>query len=192
MRALPYIGVIILWAVTVAGVAFAVEQAFEFDDALLEGTRTPIPGKRVVDLEARRYNVFFEAPDISNPDRVGDLLDDPETSPVRIRVREEGTERLLPLKGYGGTFTVSGGRDSTAIASFEVPKDGRYQLTVTSSTDLPYSNPTVALGEPIGRRVIRLVAGVIVAALAFLTGLLILIVTLVVRSRRQSGEQRAT
>jgi hypothetical protein len=186
MRPLPYVGVVLLWVLTLAGVAFAVQQAFGFDDALLEGTRTPVPGERVVQLEERRYNVFFEAPDIYDPDRVGEALDDPSTSPLRIRVRDAQTERLLDLKGYSGTFTLSGDRDSTAVASVEIPREGRYRLSVTTSDDLPYSSPTIALGEPIRQRVVRLIGGIVVAAVAFLTGLLILIVTLVVRSRRRA------
>jgi hypothetical protein len=163
---------------------FAVEQAFEFDDALLEGTRTPIPGQRVVELEARKYNLFFEAPHISDPDGVGDELDEPETSPLHVRIRAEGSDRLLDLNGYSGSFTMSGDRDATAFATVRVPSEGRYRVSVTSSDDLPYSNPSIALGEPIARRVIRLVGGAILAAVAFLGGLLLLIVTLVVRSRR--------
>ena len=183
MRAAPYLGVVLLWALTVAGVGFAVEEAFEFDDALLEGTRTPIPGQRTVQLEARKYNVFFEAADIANPDRVGDQLDDPKTSPLNIRIRAEGSDRLLELNGYSGTFTVS---DSTAIATVRVPREGRYRVSVTSSDDLPYSRPTISLGEPIGRRVIRLIGAGIVSVVAFLAGLLLLVVTLVVRSRRRA------
>ena len=146
MRALPYLGVVLLWALTVLGVVFVVDQALEFDDALLEGTRTPIPGKRVVQLEGRKYNVFFEAPDIADPERVGDALDNPETSPLHVRIRAEGSDRLLPLKGYSGTFTLSGGRESTAFATVRIPREGRYDISVTTSDDLPYSEPTIALG----------------------------------------------
>lgn len=187
MRALPYIGVVLLWALTVGGVVFVFEQALGFDDALIEETRTPIPGKRVVRLEARRYNVFFGAGHISNPDRVGNALDDLEHSPLDIRIRAVGSDRLLQLDSYGGNFTTGGDRDETAFATVRIPREGLYQVSVTSSADLPYSSPAIALGEPIGRRVVRLVGGVIVGGVAFLGGLLLLVVTLVVRSRRTTS-----
>ena len=139
MRALPYVGVVLLWAVTVAGVVFVIEQSLGFDDALIEGTRTPIPGQRTVHLDARKYNLFFEARDIPNPDRVGDDLSDLETSPLRVRIRAEGSDRVLALGHYSGSFTMSGDRDSTAFATVRVPSSGRYRVSVTSSEDLPYS-----------------------------------------------------
>ena len=186
MRALPYLGVVLLWAACALAVWFAVEQALELDDTRLEGTRTPIPGQRTLDLEARKYNVFFEARAIPDPDRVGDALDDPEATPLRIRIREENGDRVLSLDGYSGTFTLSGGRDGTAIATVRVPRSGRYRMTVTSSEELGYSSQSVALGEPPGRRVVKLVGGLVLAAVAFLSGALILIVTLVVRSQRRA------
>ncbi len=184
MRALPYVGVVLLWLVTVAGVAFVVDQSFAFDDALIESTRTPIPGQRAMHLDARKYNLFFEARDISNPDRVGDNLSHLESSPLRIRIRAAGSDRLLQLHEYTSSFTMSGGRDSTAFATVTVPDGGRYEVTVSSSDDIPYSDPTIAFGEPIGNRVVRVVGGVILAGLGFVGGLILLVVTLVLRSRR--------
>ena len=186
MRGLPYIGVVLLWALTVAGVAFAVEQSLGFGDALIEGTRTPIPGQRSVHLDGRKYNVFFEARDISNPDRVGNDLSDLERSPLRVRIRAEGSDQPLELGSYSTNFTMSGSRDSTAFATVRVPRDGRYLISVTSSDDLRYSDPTIALGEPIGRRVVKVVGGGILAGIAFIAGLLLLVVTLILRSRRQA------
>ena len=185
MRALPYLGVVLLWAACALAVWFAVEQALELDDTRLEGTRTPIPGQRTLDLDARKYNVFFEGGHArSGPG--GDALDDPEATPLRIRIRGENGDRVLSLDGYSGTFTLSGGRDGTAIATVRVPRSGRYRMTVTSSEELGYSSESVALGEPPGRRVVKLVGGLVLAAVAFLSGALILIVTLVVRSQRRA------
>jgi hypothetical protein len=186
MRALPYVGVVLLWALTVAGVWFAVDQAMELGDTILEDTRTPVPGERTLELEARKYNLFFEASDISDPDRVGDALDDPDASPLTIRIREERGDRLLDLDGYSGTFTVSGGRDATAIASVRVPREGRYRVSVTSSQDLGYSGEAIVLGEPVGARVAKVIGGVIWAVLTFLSGLAALVVTLVMRERRRA------
>jgi hypothetical protein len=186
MRGLPYVGVVLLWLLTVAGVVFVVEQSLGFGDALIEGTRTPIPGQRAVHLDARRYNVFFEARNISNPERVGDDLSDLESSPLHVRIRAQGSDRLLELKGYSTSFTMSGDRDATAFATVRVPHSGRYEVSVTSSEDIRYSDPTIALGEPIGHRVIKVVGGAILAGIAFIGGLLLLVVTLILRSRRRA------
>jgi hypothetical protein len=186
VRALPYIGVVFLWALTVAGVVFVVDQSLGFGDVLIEGTRTPIPGERTVDLEGRKYNLFFEARAIARPERVGDELSDLEASPLQIRIREQGSDRLLQLNAYSTDFTMSGDRDATAFATVRVPHDGRYRISVASSDDLPYSQPGVALGEPIGGRVLTVVVGGILAAAAFIGGLFLLIVTLILHSRRRA------
>jgi hypothetical protein len=183
VRALPYAGVFLLWAATVAGVWFALEQALEIDNARIESTRTPVPGQRIVELDTRRYNIFFEADNIVDPDQVGQQLDDPATSPLRIRIREEDSDRVLPLDGYSGTLTLSGGPDATAIATVRIPREGRYRITVTSTEDLFFSSPSITLGEPIARRVVKLVGGLIVAGVTLLAGLLILVVTLILRAR---------
>ena len=97
-------------------------QALELDDTRLEGTRTPIPGQRTLDLDARKYNVFFEARAIPDPDRVGDALDDPEATPLRIRITQSNAElsgrysvsmNSLPKAGCA---TSSSGRPSTISA----------------------------------------------------------------------------
>jgi hypothetical protein len=148
MRVLPFLGVVGLWAVTLG-----------------------VPGSRVLQLDARKYNLSFEARDIPNPGRLGDRLGEPATSPLRVQIRELDSDRLIQLKDYSSTFTMSGDRDATAFAT-------------TSAGYLPYFEETVVLGEPVGRRVIWIVGAAIVAVLAFLTALIVLVVTLVARSRQ--------
>jgi hypothetical protein len=161
-------------------------QARGFGDVLIEKTRTPIPGERSVQLEGRKYNLFFEARTIPRPERVGDELSDLESSPLRIRIRDVGSDHLLQLKRYSGDFTMSGDRDATAFATVRVPHDGRYRISVASSDDLVFSEPSITLGEPIGGRVASVVIGSILAAAAFAGGLLLLIATLILRSRRRA------
>lgn len=186
MRALPYIGVAFLGLLTAVGVVFVVDQSLGFGDALIERTRTPVPGERTVHLQGRRYNVFFEARDIPRPGRLGDRLSDLGSSPLHVRIHEVGSHTVLPLRKYSSDFTMSGDRDSTAFATVEVPHSGRYEISVTSSQDIPYSEPGIALGDPIGKRVVRVVGGGILTVLAFLAGLLLLVVTLILRSRRRA------
>jgi preprotein translocase subunit Sec61beta len=161
MRVLPFLGVVGLWAVTLG-----------------------VPGSRVLQLDARKYNLSFEARDIPNPGRLGDRLGEPATSPLRVQIRALDSDRLIQLKDYSSTFTMSGDRDATAFATVQIPRRGRYQVTATSAGYLPYFEETVVLGEPVGPRVIWIVGGAIVAVLAFLTALIVLVVTLVARSRR--------
>lgn len=187
MRALPYLGVLFLWALTAAGVVFVVDRSLGFGDALIEGTRTPVPGERTLHLDGRKYNLFFEARDIASPDRLGDRLSELERSPLQIRIREQGSDRVLELKSYSSDFTTStSSRDSTAFATVRIPHDGDYRVSVSSSDDLPYSDPTIALGEPIGGRVASIVGAAILAVLAFIGGLALLVATLIIRSRRRA------
>jgi preprotein translocase subunit Sec61beta len=154
MRVLPFLGVVGLWAVTLG-----------------------VPGSRVLQLDARKYNLSFEARDIPNPGRLGDRLGEPATSPLRVQIRALDSDRLIQLKDYSSTFTMSGDRDATAFATVQIPRRGRYQVTATSAGYLPYFEETVVRGEPVGPRVIWIVGGAIVAVLAFLATLIVLVVS---------------
>ena len=146
VRALPYLGVVLLWAACALAVWFAVEQALELDDTRLKGpARHPGPAHaRPRGAQVQRL-LRGESHTRSGPG--GDALDDPEATRLGIRIRSERRPgalagRLLrnlhPLRRAGRY----GYRDRPRAAL------GRYRMTVTSSEELGYSSQSVALGEP--------------------------------------------
>jgi hypothetical protein len=175
MRVLPYLAVALLFAVTAAGVTLAVNNAFELDRGLLEETRTPVPGSRVLELDGRKYNLFYEAEEL------------PESGPppFRVRIRPVGSDRLLDLDDYSGSFDISGGREATAFATVRVPRSGRYRVTTEGDPAVQFREPAVLLGEPVVRRIVRIVASGVLALFSFTAGVILLVVTLVRRSRRR-------
>ena len=175
MRALPYVGVLLLFALTAGGVVFVADAALDLDRGLLETTRTPVPGSRVLYLEQRKYNVFFEADELHGAH--------PE---VPVRVQAIDSDHAVELGGYSGSFTISGSRDSSAFATVHIPEAGRYRVVVRGPVPGDYSDPAVVLGEPIRGRVGRIVAGILVGAVAFMAAVALLIVALTGRSRRRA------
>jgi hypothetical protein len=176
MRVLSYLGVLLLFALTAGAVVVAVNAAFDLDRGLLEETRTPVPGAKVLNLEARKYNVFFEADDLHGEDAPSLL----------VRVQGLDVDAAPELRDYSGSFTISGSRDATAFATVRIPEAGRYRLVSSGQAPGRFAEPAVVLGEPIGGRVGRIVGGVIVAAVSFISGMALLIVTLVLGSRRRA------
>jgi hypothetical protein len=173
MRVGAFLGVALLYALLVGGLILAVDNALDLDRGLLEDTRTPVPGSRVLQLDASKYNVFFEARELHGSD----------APPLRVQVRPLGSGRPIELKDYSGKYTMSGDRDATAFATVRIPRSGRYRVSVRGPEIQPFSDPTIALGEPIGRRVIRIVAGALLALVCFLAGTGLLIAALIWRPR---------
>ena len=175
------LGALVAIVLTVVGVTRTVDAVRSFSDVRVGDTRTPIPGEREVDLDEGKYVVFYEVPDeeVSEGD-VGSVYEPPLD--VRVRLPDA---RPLDLDDYSGDFNVStGGRAAQAIATVQVPEDGRYTLTVSGSADSP--SPAVVLGKPITRRALRLIVGIAgsLAGLALLALASALAIGLAVRKPR--------
>jgi hypothetical protein len=176
VRVLAYIGVLLLFALTAGAVVVGVDAAFDLDRGLLENTRTPVPGSKVVHLEARKYNVFFEAEDLHGDDAPSLL----------VRVQGLDVDAAPTLKDYSGNFTISGSRDATAFATVRIPEAGHYRLVSTGEAPARFQEPEVVLGEPIGGKVGRIVGAALVGAVSFISGMALLILALLSRSRRRA------
>jgi hypothetical protein len=85
-------------------------------------------------------------------------LDGSAIAATLSRTHQNGPVRPLLLVLGALAAISSGGRAAQAIATVEVPEDGRYEITVTDSADAP--SPAVVLGKPITRRILRLVVGI--------------------------------
>lgn len=160
------LGALAAIVMTLVGVTTTVDAVGTFSDVRIGDTRTSIPGTKEVELDEGKYVVFYEVDDDVTAERGESSLVVP---PLDVGIRVPDASRPLDLDDYSGNFNVStGGREAQAIATVEVPEDGGYEITVSSSADAPA--PAVVLGKPITRRILRLGVGItgIVAGLALL------------------------
>jgi hypothetical protein len=168
LRPLQIVGLVLLVALIAAGATIAAVSATKLPRGVLEETSAPIPGSREVRLEARRYNVFYDG--TSSEEAI---------PPLRVQVVPAGGGDALPLEDFGGSLNFG---DAQAIASVEVPRAGRYRIA-TTATGEPLGEAEVVLGEPIGKRILRVVLGGALALLGFV-GCVILVVISLLRRRR--------
>jgi hypothetical protein len=156
-----------------AGIHLIVRNAGRLGAIKLEETRTPLPGRRNVRLDTHKYIVWYETRRAR-----------PSSEPS-VEIAPRDGEPALALNDYGGTFTTdSGGRHSEALWTVTPPSAGWYVMTVAGDSSVDsYDRPGVVLGQPIGRRVLRVVVGGIVALLAT-AGLVVLVVLSTGRRRR--------
>jgi hypothetical protein len=168
LRPLAIVGLVLLVALVVGGATVAALAAVELPRGVLEETSTPIPGGRVVQLDERKYNVFYDG-----------TSEQEAIPPIRVLVTPAGGGTPLPFEDFSGSLNYG---DAQATATVEVPRSGRYRI-VTQEAPGFRPNASVVLGEPIGKRILTVVLG---AALAFLgfVGAVILVVISLVRRRR--------
>jgi hypothetical protein len=182
-RTLLPLGALAAVALLVFGGSLTVDAIDSLSETRVGATRTPVPGTRNVELEARRYTLFYEVGSSSVLE--GDL-DKLPIPPLEVTIRRGGDGTPLPLDDYGGSFTLyDGDRAAKAWRTVQVPEAGRYRIRAAGrprALDL-----AVVLGKPVTRRVLRLVAGL--AGIASGLGLLALLaaVEIAARFRRRSA-----
>ena len=173
-RILLVLGALAGIALAVFGVAMTVDAIGSFSDVRIGETRTPIPGTRDVQLDEGKYVLFYEVSDdsVSNGGQDGFLV-----PPLDLAVRGAGGGPPLELSDYSADFNVTtGGRAAQAVATIEVPEDGRYEISARSRAEA--AAPTVVLGKPITGRVLRLIVGL--AGIMAGLGLLALVAALAI------------
>ena len=168
MRPLQIVGLVLLVALIAAGATIATVSATKLSRGVLEETSTAIPGSRVVRLDARRYNVFYDG--TSSEEAI---------PPLRVRVVPVGGEAALPLEDFGGSLNFG---DAQAIASVEVPRAGRYRILTAGEAAI---SSEVVLGEPIGKRILRVVLGAGLALLGLIGSVILVVISLLRRRRSQ-------
>jgi hypothetical protein len=169
LRPLQIAGLILLVALIAAGATIAALAAVELPRGVLEETSTSIPGSREVRLEARRYNVFYDG-------------DSPEESipSLRVLVAPAAGGAPLPLEDFSGSLNFG---NAQAIGTMEVPRAGVYRIRTAGEPGLA-GDPSVVLGEPTGRLILRVVLGGALAFLGFIGSVLLIVISLVRRRRR--------
>lgn len=158
------VGVIGGIVILVVGVLRSFSKVEDFD-------RVAVPGEGVVTLESGSYTVYHEFPGaydgVSGP-RVEVALTAPDGSDV-------------DLGRYAADVTYEWDRyEGAALYSFRADTDGDYQVSVDGAGD------AIAIGEGIGSELAGgLLGGLGFGFVAFVSGLVIVIVTAVKRGRRK-------
>ena len=165
-------GLVLLVALIAGGATIAALAAVELPRGVLEETSTPIPGSRVVQLDERKYNVFYDG-----------TSEQEAIPPIRVLVTPAGGGTPLPLEDFSGSLNYG---DAQATATVDVPRSGRYRIA-TQGDPAFSTQAEVVLGEPIGKRILRVVLGIAVAFLGFLGAVLLIVISLVRRRRREPG-----
>jgi hypothetical protein len=173
-------GAIVLLAVA-GGVALLV-ASLRVGGKVADYQRVPIPGRGEVSLEAGEQVIFLE------PNEDGHAA---PSEPVTVVVASSATGRALRLSPYFGSFTYDfGGHSGRAYRTFRADAPGRYVVVTEASQSSQATD--VAIGPPFGRRFATLlVAGIMLLIAGSLVGLVIVVVTAILRYVRHPDRQRA-
>lgn len=173
-RAGYWIGGGLIVAAVVGAILWGVLSFVAIGDTLDDFVRVPAPGSQEVQLEQRKYIVYFEGPG-AGEDHV---------PPIEVGIRDARNEQPLGLAGYSGSLTYSiGGHSGTAQATVTPPRAGRYVVSA-ATTQEPSAGLEVALGESIGGKILRAILGAFAVGGVFLVAGIILIVMTATRRRR--------
>jgi hypothetical protein len=168
LRPLEIVGLVLVVALIAGGATIAALAAVKLPRGVLEETSTPIPGSRDLELEERRYNVFYDG-----------TSENEDIPPLRVEVVSLEGGGAPQLEDFGGSLNFG---NAQAIASVEIPREGRYRLAAAGAPGL---QTEVVLGEPTGRRILAVVLGGALTLLGFI-GTILLIVVSLLRRRRQA------
>ena len=169
MRPLAIVGLVLLVSLVAAGATIAAVSATKLPRGVLEETSTPIPGSRVVQLDARKYNVFYDG-----------TSEQEAIPPINVLVMPAGGGAPPELEDFSGSLNFG---DAQAIATVEVPRSGRYRIVARGTPGFT-REASVVLGEPIGKRILRVVLGGALAFAGFVGAILLVVISLVRRRRR--------
>lgn len=170
------------------GAVLVTDAASSLSETRIGDTRTSVPGTRDVELNDRKYVLFYEVDD-------GAVADDDQPGAADISVQGDLAVRIAPAGGgspalafdrYSGEFTVeSGGRSAVAINTVDVPRAGAYRVRATGAR--AESEPAIVLGEPSRERVLRLVLGIVVLIIGALSGITALVLAILLRRRPRAA-----
>ena len=181
-RAGYWIGGALVVAAVLGAIAYGFLSFRSIDRSVDDFVRVAAPGARTVQLEARKYVVYFEGPG----------AEEDKVPPIAVSIADAAGERRLPIATYDDSLTYElGGHKGTAQGTVRPPRAGRYRISVRTR-QAASARYGVALGASLAGRVVRtvLTAVGIAAVLAF-GGFGLFGATLVRRTRRRAAELRA-
>ena len=181
-RAGYWIGGALVVAAIVGAIAYGLLSFRSIDRSVDDFVRVAAPGSRTVELEDRKYVVYFEGPG----------AEEGRVPPVQVAIADASTERRLPIAEYEDELTYSlGGHEGTAQGTVTPPRAGRYVVTARTSRGVP-ARLGVALGPSLAGRVLRAFFTAIgIAAVLGLAGFGLFGTTMVRRFRRRAAERTA-
>jgi hypothetical protein len=157
----------ILWAVVAVSHIVSLIDDFQ---------HVQIPGSENVRLEARKYVIYVEGPGA-----------DRSVPPVRIQITDPRTQTPVPLQPYTSSLTYSFNTKGSAQATVTPSRAGVYRVR-TGGVDAQ-SGYQIAIGESVGGKIVSTIVGAfVVGGVLGISGIALLIVTGVRRSRRRQRQ----
>jgi hypothetical protein len=154
----------ILWAVV--AISHIVSTIDDFQ-------HVQIPESKNVRLDAHKYIIYVEGPRA-----------DQSVPPVRIQIADARTQRPVPLQAYTSSLTYSFNTTGSARATVTPPRAGVYRVR-TGGVDAS-SGYQIAIGESVSGKIVSAIVGAfVVGGVLGVSGIALLVVTGVRRSRRR-------
>ena len=177
-RAGYWIGGALVVAAVVGAIAYGFLSFRSIDRSVDDFVRVAAPGSRTVQLEERRYVVYFEGPE----------ADEDKVPPIEVAIADARSDRRLPIARYGDSLTYAlGGHSGTAQGTVTPPRAGRYVVSVRTALRRP-AGVGVALGPSLAGRVVRaFFTAVGIAAVLAVAGFGLFGTTMVRRMRRRAA-----
>jgi len=137
--------------------------------------RVPVPGEGNVQLEARKYVIYYEGP---NADEV--------VPQFEIAITDTEAGRPLAIETYGSSLTYSFGESGSAQATVTPSRAGTYAVRTSGAQGT--SAAQVAFGRSIAGPLLRSILGAFaIGGLLTGAGIALLVVTIVRRRRARTA-----
>lgn len=163
-------GLIVLGVVGAA--VWVLTSLLSLSDEVNDFQRGPLPGQTTMQLEARKYVIYYEGPsaEVTVP-------------PFEIEIAEARTGAPLAILSYGGSLTYSfNDHEGSAQATVTPRRAGAY--VVRTNSDVRSSGSAVALGRSIAGSIVRAILGAFaIGGLLVASGGTLFAVTAIRRSR---------
>lgn len=156
----------------VGAILWFVTSVTSINDEVNGFQRGPLTGETTMQLEARKYVVYYEGPS-------GEVA----VPPFEIEIAEAGTGTPLDIALYDGSLTYAmPGHEGSAQGTVTPTRAGTY--AVRTNSDVQTIGANVALGPSIAGALVRGILGAFAIGLLLLgSGSILLAVTAVRRSR---------
>lgn len=178
-RAGYLVGGILIAAGVAGAAAWLVLSLMRLGDEVDAFPRVPIPGEATVQLDARKYVLYYEG---ANADQL--------VPPFQVQIADARTRAVLQIEPYGGSMTYSlSGRDGSAQGTVTPTQAGRYAVRTEGTQAIGAS---VAFGRSIAWPILRAILGTFaIGGLLGLGGVAVIVVTAVRRSRAKRAAPAA-
>jgi hypothetical protein len=175
-RAGYWIGGGLVAAGVLGAVLWFVTSLVRLDREVDDFQRVPIPGEATVQLEARKYVVYYES---STAEEV--------VPPFRIAIADARTGTPLAIESYDNSLTYAGfGHEGSAQATVTPARAGAYTVR---TDDGQAGGASVAFGRSLSWPIVRAIIGTFaIGGLLAGSGVVLLVVTAVRRSRAGPGQ----